>query len=268
MITTSPLATPRCHSRETGENRRQLTGRTAVVTGGGRGIGAAVALGLAEAGASLLLVARTRDELDHVAARARLCGVDVFCRVCDVTEADQVRSMFGTLPGDRVDVLVNCAGTNKPQSFLVVDSMTFDLMMAVNLRGAFLASQGAAERMIKQGAGGSIVNVTSQMGHVGAANRSVYCASKHALEGLTKALAVELAPHGIRVNSVAPTFIETTLTRPYLTPEFRAATLANIPLGRLGTPEEVAHAVAFLAGPDASLITGTSLRIDGGWTAH
>jgi NAD(P)-dependent dehydrogenase (short-subunit alcohol dehydrogenase family) len=265
---TSAPSTPIHRARETGRNRRQLAGCTAVVTGGGRGIGAAVALRLAEAGASLVLAARTRDELNHVAAQARLHGVDVSSRVCDVTEDDQVRLLFAALPGDRVDVLVNCAGTNKPQSFLTVDPVTFDLVMAVNLRGAFLASQAAAERMIKQGGGGSIVNVTSQMGHVGAANRSVYCASKHALEGLTKALAIELAPHGIRVNSVAPTFIETTLTRGYLTPESRAAALANIPLGRLGTPDDVAHAVAFLAGPAASLITGISLRVDGGWTAH
>lgn len=268
MSAASAPAMPGRRTCEAGENPRPLAGRTAVITGGGRGIGAAIALRLAEAGASLVLAARSRDELDHIASRARVHAVDVVSRVCDVADGDQVRRLFGALPGDRVDVLVNCAGTNKPQPFLEVDRGTFDLMMAVNLRGAFLASQAAAERMIRQGAGGSIVNVTSQMGHVGAADRSVYCASKHGLEGLTKALAVELAPHAIRVNSVAPTFVETRLTRGYLTPEFRAAVLANIPLGRLGTPDEVAHAVAFLAGPAASLITGISLRVDGGWTAH
>jgi len=247
---------------------RQLAGRTAVVTGGGRGLGAAIAVRLAEAGANLVLASRSLDELDHVAGQARGCGAEVSARICDVTDDDLVRRLFAGLPGDRVDVLVNCAGTNRPEPFLAVTPATFDHIIAVNVRGAFAASQAAAECMVKQGTGGSIVNVTSQMGHVGAANRSVYCASKHALEGLTKALAVELAPHGIRVNSVAPTFIETAMTRGYLTPESRAAALADIPLGRFGTASEVAEAVAFLAGPASSLITGTSLLADGGWTAH
>jgi NAD(P)-dependent dehydrogenase (short-subunit alcohol dehydrogenase family) len=238
------------------------------VTGGGRGIGAAIAARLAEDGANLVLAARTLTELDHVAGLARAHGVEVTTCGCDVTDASQVRRLFSTFPKGRVEVLVNCAGTNRPEPFLQVEPATFDLIMAVNLRGAFLVSQAAAEHMIRQGTGGSIVSVTSQMGHVGAANRSVYCASKHALEGLTKALAVELAPHAIRVNSVAPTFVETAMTRGYLTPGFRAAALAEIPLGRFGTADEVADAVAFLAGPSSSLITGTSLLADGGWTAH
>jgi NAD(P)-dependent dehydrogenase (short-subunit alcohol dehydrogenase family) len=264
---TSPVLPGRRERRDSAPGR-PLTGRTALITGGGRGLGAAIAAKLAEDGANLVLAARTASQLDQVAAQARGHGVEVFACTCDVTDAGQVRQLFAALPEGRVEVLVNCAGTNKPEPFLQVTPATFDLIMAVNVHGAFLASQAAAEHMIKQGSGGSIVNVTSQMGHVGAARRSVYCASKHALEGLTKALAVELAPHAIRVNSVAPTFIETAMTREYLTPEFRAAALADIPLGRFGTAEEVAAAVAFLAGPSSSLITGTSLRADGGWTAH
>jgi NAD(P)-dependent dehydrogenase (short-subunit alcohol dehydrogenase family) len=267
----SPAISPVMPGRdERGASRRlrPLAGQIAVVTGGGRGLGAAIATRLAEDGANLVLAARTVQELNHVAGQARAHGVEVAICGCDVTDPAQVRQLFSALPEGRLEVLVNCAGTNKPEPFLQVAPATFDLIMGVNLRGAFLASQAAAEHMIRQGTGGSIVNVTSQMGHVGAAERSVYCASKHALEGLTKALAVELAPYAIRVNSVAPTFIDTAMTRGYMTPGFRAAALAEIPLGRFGTADEVADAVAFLAGPGSSLITGTSLLADGGWTAH
>jgi len=182
---TSPVL-PGRDERRASRRLRPLAGQTAVVTGGGRGLGAAIAARLAEDGANLVLAARTLKELDHVAGQARAHGIEVTICGCDVTDAGQVRQLFSTLPEGRVEVLVNCAGTNRPEPFLQVDPATFDLIMAVNLRGAFLASQAAADHMIRQGTGGSIVNVTSQMGHVGAANRSVYCASKHALEGLTK----------------------------------------------------------------------------------
>jgi NAD(P)-dependent dehydrogenase (short-subunit alcohol dehydrogenase family) len=139
----------------------------------------------------------------------------------------------------------------------------------VNVKGTFLTTQAAARRMVAAGTGGAIVNLSSQMGHVGAPRRSVYCATKHAVEGLTKALAVELAPHGIRVNSVAPTFVETPMTAPFLADEeFRADVLERIPLGRIGTVEDVVGAVLFLASPAAALVTGTSLLVDGGWTAQ
>jgi NAD(P)-dependent dehydrogenase (short-subunit alcohol dehydrogenase family) len=137
------------------------------------------------------------------------------------------------------------------------------------VRAAFAVTQRAVRRLLAEGRRGVVINVTSQMGHVGAANRSVYCASKHALEGLTKALAVELAPAGIRVVSVAPTFVDTPMTRPMFEDSgFRSEVLSSIPLGRLGAPDDVAAAVVFLAGEGASMITGTSLLVDGGWTAR
>ena len=165
-------------------------------------------------------------------------------------------------------MLVNNVGTNTPQAFVDVDLDVLDAMLALNVRTAFVVAQAAARIMVSQGSG-SIIHMSSQMGHVGAPLRTVYCMSKHALEGLTKAMAVELAPAGVRVNSVAPTFIETPLTRPMLdNPEFRKDVLSRIPLDRLGQVEEVAAAVVFLASPAASLVTGDSLKVDGGWTAR
>jgi len=169
----------------------------------------------------------------------------------------------------QVDILVNNAGTNVPEPFLEVSEDNLDRMLAVNVKGVFLVAQAAARRMVERGEGGSIINISSQMGHVGAPRRTVYCATKHAVEGLTKAMAVELAPHKVRVNSVAPTFVETPMTKPLLEDEtLREDTLSRIPLGRLGRVEDVTGAVLFLASPAAGLITGASLLVDGGWTAQ
>jgi NAD(P)-dependent dehydrogenase (short-subunit alcohol dehydrogenase family) len=165
-------------------------------------------------------------------------------------------------------VLVNNAGTNRPQPFLEVDASTLDSLLTLNVRSMFLTAQAAARVMARQG-GGAIVNMSSQMGHVGAPERTVYCMTKHAIEGLTKAMAVELAPRSIRVNAVAPTFIETPMTQPFFANEiFRDKVRSAIPLGRIGRIEEVAAAVVFLASPAASLIAGTSLLVDGGYTAQ
>jgi len=170
---------------------------------------------------------------------------------------------------EQIDILVNNAGTNVPEPFLEVSEENLDRMLAVNVKGVFLVAQAAARRMVERGEGGSIINISSQMGHVGAPRRTVYCATKHAVEGLTKAMAVELAPHNVRVNSVAPTFVETPMSKPFLEEEtFREDTLSRIPLGRLGQVEDVAGAVLFLASPAAGLITGASLLVDGGWTAQ
>jgi NAD(P)-dependent dehydrogenase (short-subunit alcohol dehydrogenase family) len=153
---------------------------------------------------------------------------------------------------EQVDILVNNAGTNVPEPFLEVSEDNLDRMLAVNVKGAFLVAQAAARRMVERGEGGSIINISSQMGHVGAPRRTVYCATKHAVEGLTKAMAVELAPHKVRVNSVAPTFVETPMTKPLLENEtLREDTLSRIPLGRLGRVEDVTGAVLFLASPAA-----------------
>jgi NAD(P)-dependent dehydrogenase (short-subunit alcohol dehydrogenase family) len=187
--------------------------------------------------------------------------------VCDVTDSRQVGEAVD-FP-EQVDILVNNAGTNVPEPFLEVSEDNLDRMLAVNVKGVFLVAQAAARRMVERGEGGSIVNISSQMGHVGAPRRTVYCATKHAVEGLTKAMAVELAPHKVRVNSVAPTFVETPMTKPLLENEtLREDTLSRIPLGRLGRVEDVTGAVLFLASPAAGLITGASLLVDGGWTAQ
>jgi NAD(P)-dependent dehydrogenase (short-subunit alcohol dehydrogenase family) len=243
-----------------------LSGRLALVTGAGRGIGEACALGLAEAGADLVLVSRSREELTQVARRAEAMGRRAQAAPCDVTSAEDVRAVAEA--AGRVDILVNSAGTNVPEPFLDVAEQTFDALIAVNLKGTFLMSQAVGRSMAEQGEG-SIVNISSQMGHVGGPNRTAYCASKHGVEGLTKAMALDLAPRGVRVNAVAPTYIETPMTRRFLAdPQFHADTVSRIPLGRVGSVDDVVGAVVYLASPAAALVTGASLLIDGGYTAQ
>jgi NAD(P)-dependent dehydrogenase (short-subunit alcohol dehydrogenase family) len=244
----------------------RLDGKIALVTGAGRGIGRAVALALAAAGAELVLVSRSKSELDEIAREIIAGGGRARSLPFDVTHSAAVRDAFAGL--DRLDILVNNAGVNRPQPFLEVDEPTLDLLLGLNVRAAFVVAQAAARLMIANG-GGVIINVSSQMGHVGSdLNRTVYVMTKHAVEGLTKAMAVELAPQGVRVVSIAPTFVTTPLTKPFFEdPAFRKWVLDRIPLGRLGTVEEVAAAVVFLASPAAALVTGSSLLVDGGWTA-
>jgi NAD(P)-dependent dehydrogenase (short-subunit alcohol dehydrogenase family) len=188
--------------------------------------------------------------------------------VCDLGDPDAVARAFAAV--ETVDVFVNSVGVNVPEPFLDVAASTLQDVLTANVASAFVGSQHAARRMIEGGRGGSIIHVTSDFGHVGSdLDRTAYCAAKHAVEGLTKASALELAPHGIRVNSIAPTFIETKLTRPFLQrPGFREHVLAQIPLGRLGRLEDVMGAALFLAAPASALVTGTSIVIDGGWTAQ
>jgi NAD(P)-dependent dehydrogenase (short-subunit alcohol dehydrogenase family) len=241
-----------------------LDGTLAIVTGAGGGLGAACSRALAGAGATVALVGRSRERLQRVAAE-----LDGRAHVvpCDVTDARALEVALAALPAPAV--LVNCAGGNRPEPFLEVDDAALDWSLAVNVRGAFLAAQAAARRMVAAGIAGSIVHVTSQMGHVGAPLRTVYCAAKHAVEGLAKGMALELAPYGIRVNTVAPTFVETPMTRPFLaSPGAREEIVGRIPLARLGTPEEIGAAVLWAASPASSLMTGASLRVDGGWTAQ
>jgi NAD(P)-dependent dehydrogenase (short-subunit alcohol dehydrogenase family) len=240
-----------------------VEGAEVIVTGASRGIGAAAAEALAAAGARrLTLIARGRAALEDVAGRI---GTGARAIACDVTDRAAVEAAFEAI--DRVDVIVHAAGANVPQDFLEVELDTADRLWALNVRAGLHLSQLAVRRMPAEG--GVVIFLSSQMGHVGAKRRTVYCATKHAVEGLTKAMAVELAPRGIRVVAVAPTFVETPLTAPFLAdPRFREETLAQIPLGRLGTPGDVAGAIVFAASPAAALMTGSSLRLDGGWTAR
>ena len=191
--------------------------------------------------------------------------------VCDVTKREQVH--FALAGIERLDILLNNAGMNVPEPFVDVSEAHLDDMIALNIRAAFLVAQAAVRKMLQDPdrpkRGGSVIHVTSQMGRVGAERRTVYCMTKHAIEGLTKAMAVELAPNNIRVNAIAPTFLETPMTASFLAdPEFRNWVISRIPLGRIGRMDEVTGAIVFLASPAASLITGTSLAIDGGWTAR
>lgn len=245
----------------------RLEGRHALVTGAGRGIGVAIATALAQHGAHVHLAARSEAEIGELADALRGAGWRATALPLDVTDADAVREAVAALPV--LSVLVNNAGTNRPKPITEVTLEDFDAVFGLNVRALYVVTQAVVARMLAAGQGGSVINISSQMGHVGGPNRTLYCGSKHAVEGITKALAVELAPRGIRVNSIAPTFIETAMTRPYFeVPGFKEGVLAKIALGRLGQVEDLMGAVAYLASDASALVTGTSLVVDGGWTAQ
>ena len=248
-----------------------MDGRVALVTGAGRGLGAVASLALAQAGADVLLLSRTQSQLEEVQDKIVKSGGRARILVCDVTNSNQLLSAVDRL--ERLDILINNAGMNIPEPFVEVSESHLDEMLALNVRAAFLVAQIAVRKMLeasdRTATGGVIINISSQMGHVGAERRTVYCMTKHAIEGLTKAMAVELAPDNIRVNAIAPTFLETPMTASFFAdPKFQDWVMSRIPLGRIGRMEEIAGAIQFLASPAASLVTGTSLVIDGGWTAR
>ena len=245
----------------------RLDGRRALVTGAGRGIGLSAASALAEAGAHVTLAARTAQEVEEAAASIRARGQQAEALVLDVTDIAAVRKAVAAAAP--FQVLVNNAGMNRPKMLADVTVEDFDAIMGLNVRAAFFVAQAVARRLLEAKLPGSIINISSQMGHVGAARRTVYCASKHAMEGFTKAMAIELAPHGIRVNSLGPTFLETPMTKPFFENKaFRDEVLSKIKLGRLGQLEELTGAIVFLASDASSLMTGSALVLDGGWTAE
>ena len=245
----------------------RLDGKRALVTGGGRGIGLASAAALAEAGAHVTLAARTKSEIDEAAAAIRARGQQAEALRLDVTDVEAVRRAIEAAAP--FQILVNNAGMNRPALLPDVTVEDFDAIFALNVRAAFFVAQAVARRLMTAKSSGSIINVSSQMGHVGAARRTVYCASKHAMEGFTKAMAIELAPHNIRVNTLGPTFLETPMTKPFFENKaFRDEVLSKIKLGRLGQLDELTGAIVFLASEASSLMTGSALILDGGWTAE
>lgn len=240
----------------------RLDGRRALVTGAGRGIGLAAAAALGEAGAAVTLVARSEAEV--AAAAAEIDGADH--AMLDVLDHDAVASFFAERPA--FHVLVNNAGTNRVKPITDVTPDDYDAVLGLNLRAAYFVAQGAAVAMRRDGVPGSMIHMGSQMGHVGGPGRTLYCASKWGLEGLSKAIALDLAGDGIRSNTIAPTFVETAMTRgSFADPAFRAAALNKIKLGRFAQVEDLMGAVLFLASDASAMVTGTSLVVDGGWTA-
>ena len=239
----------------------RLDGKRALVTGAGRGIGLALAAALAEAGAQVTLVARSASEIEPAAAKM---GGD--WAVLDVSDLGAVAAFFDALPA--FDILVNNAGTNRPKPMTEVSEDDYNAVLDLNVKSAFFVTQGCVRKMLIEEKSGSLIHIGSQMGHVGGPNRSLYCASKWALEGMSKAFALDLAAHGIRSNTIAPTFIETPLTKPFFEDAaFKASVLAKIKLGRIGRVEDLMGAALFLASDASALVTGTSIVVDGGWTA-
>lgn len=250
----------------------RLEGKRALVTGASRGIGRAIALALADAGADVAVTSRNGEDGEPIAREIRAKGRRSVSLLLDVRHAQSIRVAFERLDREwrGLDILVNNAGTNVPQDLLSVDEASWDAVVDTDLKGVVFVTQAAAARMIAAKNGGRIVSVASVYGAVGRRDRVAYSAAKGGLVNLTRSLALELAPHGITVNAVGPSLVETDLTRERMRslPGYRDEEVARTPLGRLGTPEDVAAAVVFFCSPGASFITGQTLLVDGGTSAH
>lgn len=245
----------------------RLDGKRALVTGGTRGIGLGAAVALAEAGAAVTIAARTAGDIEAVVNQMGDIGLAAEGVALDITDSETVRAFANDV--EPFQVLVNSAGTARHSSFAEITPANYQAVMDLNLAATLFVSQAVVARLLAAELPGSIIHVSSQMGHVGGPNRAVYAASKFAVEGLCKAMAIELGPHNIRVNTVCPTFIETDLTAKTLSdPEFRSWVLSKIKLGRLGRIEDIMGPIVFLASEAASLVTGASLLVDGGWTSE
>ncbi len=244
----------------------RLDGKAALVTGAGRGIGLAAAHALAQAGAHVTLAARTTDAINAACADIRAANGQAREALLDVTDSNAV-TVFAAQHGP-FDILVNNAGTNRPSLITDMADADYDAVMDLNVKATMFVTREVARGLIAAGRPGSIITISSQMGHVGGPKRALYCATKHAVEGMTKALAWELGPHGIRINTICPTFIETAMTEQmFADPQFRTYVESRIALGRLGRLEDIMGAVVFLASDAAAMVTGSALMVDGGWTA-
>ncbi len=247
-----------------------LKNKTALVTGAGKGLGRACAIALAEAGANLIIISRTKKDLNEVSKRVKKLRSNCKAYVCDITNYDEIKEIINKQ--SKIDILINNAGNNIPEHFTKVKTENMEYLVKINTIATFNLAQLCALKMIKsknrKKIGGAIINMSSQMGHVGGPIRSVYNMNKWGLEGLTKGMSLDLAKYNIRVNTVCPTFVVTPMTKKFLkNKKFRKETLNNIPLGRFAELSEISSAVVFLASDAASMITGTSLLVDGGWTA-
>ena len=247
-----------------------LKNKTALVSGAGKGLGRACAIALAEAGCNLIIISRTKKDLDEVEKQIRKFKVKCKSFICDVTNYEDLKNIINKQT--RIDILINNAGNNIPEHFTKVKRKNMEYLVKVNTIASFNLAQLCTLKMIKlknrKKVGGAIVNMSSQMGHVGGPIRSVYNMTKFGLEGLTKGMSIDLAKYNIRVNTVCPTFVVTPMTKVFLkSKKFKKEVLDNIPLGRFAELSDVASAVVFLASDAASMINGTSLLVDGGWTA-
>ena len=245
----------------------RLDGKNALITGAGRGIGMGASIALAESGANVTLVSRTEKELKDLTDHINNQGFKGSYEVMDVNNEDEVSNFINN--AEPFDILINNAGTNRPAKLIDTKIEDFDYVMSLNVRSVLSLTKLVVKKMLDSNIKGSIINVSSQMGHVGGPNRTTYCSSKFAIEGFTKSLAIELGPDGIRVNAICPTFIQTPMTEPFLKDEdFKKATIGMIPIGRLGEVTDLMGPFVFLASEASSLMTGSSILVDGGWTAR
>ena len=244
--------------------------KIALITGAGKGIGKACAIALAEAGAHVIIISRTEKDLIEVQKIIRKLKRKCTYFVCDVTNIDEIKKIFTKI--SKLDILVNNAGTNRPEFFTKIKRKDMSEVVDLNIKASFDIAQLSTNVMLKsknrKKIGASIINLSSQLGKVGAPLRSVYNMTKFGIEGLTKGMAIDLAKHNIRVNSICPTFVETPMVKKFFkNKDFKKSVIKNIPLGKVATESDIATAVVYLASDASSMMTGSSLVIDGGWTA-